>query len=149
MNYRFFHCDTAEGLSFFLMTLGRWTVCLFLSALLSGCAKNLSEHSLSKIPVGLTAKSTSPIAHVEQQGEESESNPRAVTVDEVPLVLIQENIIKMVYLKSAQVRADREEMNAAKNGLLEFQANLNRFELKHLLLVLRQIPHLLPYLLSI
>ena len=128
MNYRFFHCDTAEGLSFFLMTLGRWTVCLFLSALLSGCAKNLSERSLSKIPVGLTAKSTSPIAHVEQQGEESESNPRAVTVDEVPLVLNQENIIQMVYLKSAQVRADREEMNAAKNGLLEFQANLNRFE---------------------
>lgn len=42
--------------------------------------------------------------------------------------LTQENIIRLAHEKNPSVRAAREEMKAAKHGLVEFRANLSRLE---------------------
>ncbi len=45
-----------------------------------------------------------------------------------PYLLNLENIVRLAFLKNPTVRAAREEMKAAKHGLEEFRANLNRLE---------------------
>lgn len=106
MKYQLLFSEAVKGL-----------VCLCLLAGLAGCAKCLGGQPATKPPAKLAAQAA-PIV-------EPETEPQAAGE---PLVLNMETIIRMVHVRSAQVRADREEMNAAKNGLLEFQANLNRLE---------------------
>lgn len=111
-----------------LISRGRWTILsLVLSAWLAVLGFEVKaddappQTAAPKVGVSQTNRIT-------RRYSASAAGSSEPTVPGPPYALNLENIVKFAFLRNPSVRASREEMLAAKHGLDEFRANLNRTE---------------------
>ena len=106
---------------------------------LSACAQTKS------LPDTVDERQSAPVVTSVEQDLEKVGNPMPEQPNEAPslealngatfpeelgppYVLNIENIVRLVFQRNPSIRASREEMTAARYGLEEFRANLNRLE---------------------